>query len=331
MKKTKLMGLATLLLALGVVGCGEDKDKGPDYQSDKTYHWVLDAEGNVDKESKVKHTFEEDASKAVAATCSAPGSKTEKCTVCGYEKTSDVAKLTHNYVAATDATHANVTSTCKDEGKKWEKCSLCDDWKETNLGYAEHTWGNYGAETATAGNTKFSTRTCSVCNKVDVKISALDWVNISGSNKDTTGETLKLNSNGNYVEYKFNLGGAFTGSVYLYGWVDRFNGSDDNGSKSFFTAKSADNTNGNFSIAVNDGNPITITNKASYSEMGMTASGIKVTDAGVVSDSGYERATPALCEVGAIAIPAGEATIKYARVDSYNLNISEIHFIGTIA
>ena len=54
MKKTNLIGLTALFLALGLTACGEKEPAGPEWQKDKTYHWTLDAEGNVDKESKVK-------------------------------------------------------------------------------------------------------------------------------------------------------------------------------------------------------------------------------------------------------------------------------------
>jgi len=333
MKKTKLFGLTALLLSLGLAGCngsGED-EKELTWQQDKTYHWheVEGEGGEKEIQDKVKHDYVEDTSKAVAAKCEEKGKKVEICSVCGYEQESEVKASGHTYV---EDVAAGTSSTCSTAGKKVYKCSACQDTKEEALPTSDHTWNEYGADVVAANNTTYKKRSCKNCTAVDISMSALAWTKIEGSNKDTTGATLKLSSNGNYTEYKFNLGGAFNGKIYVYGWVDRYGGSDNNETKGFFTCKSSSNEAvGNVGVSVNGGANITITNKKTYAENGMGASGVKLTDAGVASDSGYERSTPALCELGAIQIAAGEATLKYSRIDSYNLNITEIHLIGTIA
>ena len=165
MKKTKIIGLLLPLLSLGLAGCGDDNTgENKNYSKNATHHWIEDV-----ADSRGEHEFEDSPEDSVAATCSAPGKTAQKCKVCGYTKTTDVAKLKHNYVVDEAASTA---STCKDAGKKVEKCTLCGDVKEKTLSLANHT---YVVDTAAS-----SESTCKVAGKKVEKCS------VCGNVKETT-------------------------------------------------------------------------------------------------------------------------------------------------
>ncbi|MCQ2086765.1 MAG: hypothetical protein MJZ37_01630 [Bacilli bacterium] len=338
MKKTKVLSLTTLLLALGLAGCGEkeapkvdpcEKHSWGEYEvtkeatckeagSKKRVCTVCAAEEVKDIAKKTTHTYA--VTSETAATCQAAGSKVEKCSVCDDVKTTTLAKLDHQYVTATDSTHTAVTATCKVEGSHWEKCSKCNEWKKVEEGFAPHAFGAATVVHDKADGTasKLSKRTCSACQKVDFVVDALSYVE-SGStssnafaNKDTSGATLKMSKNGNFVTYTITVDKAYEGmEVALYGWVDYWkDGSNNNDQKGHIV-----NGSPTFSVKVND-TDVAVTNDKSFEEMGMTA-----------GEGG--NGTFTLCPVGGTAsLKAGVNTITYARVGSYNLNISEIHFIG---
>ena len=57
------------------------------WESNETQHWhPATCEHTTMKGSAAAHTFEEVAAESVAPTCSVPGKKVEKCSVCGYKK-----------------------------------------------------------------------------------------------------------------------------------------------------------------------------------------------------------------------------------------------------
>lgn len=372
MKKTKLIGLAAILLSLGIVGCGENPDNpGGDsgWKSDKTNHWhEVDGEGGeVEEVDKAKHTFEEDSSKAVAAKCEEKGKKVDVCTVCGFEKESDVKatghtyveqtaqseaatcekagkkvekcsicedvreteikKLDHTFAAATDADHQSNPATCSAQGYHWEQCSLCKkEWKKVEEGYAEHKWGaaqELCAKSETSA--KVTKKVCPDCDAIDIIVDAMSWTatgttsSNAWANKDTSGETLKMSKNGNYCEYSFELpaGIDLKGcDVYLYGFVDYWkDGSNNNDQKGHIVSGSA-----TFSVTVNDA-AVQVTDTRTFEEMGMT-------DAQATDYAGNPRGTYTLCPLGGTAdLASGAVKVVYSRLASYNLNITEIHFI----
>lgn len=154
------------LFAMSLTGCEtKDGEKGEGkMEFNNTNHWTVAEDGTIGE--KAKHTFEEDKSKAKAATCAAEGEKVEKCTVCGYEKKTTLSKLSHEFVE--DAA-ASTTSTCSVPGKKVEKCKNCTEKKETDLPLAAHTLGA-GTEKTEGERTYFEFE-CSTChNKVNSMI-----------------------------------------------------------------------------------------------------------------------------------------------------------------
>lgn len=307
MKKIKLVGLLSLLLSLGVVGCGESD--APVYESDKTYHWLLTPEGEVDKETKVKHEFGEPVI-VTPATCTAVGKQKEICKVCGYVKESDTKKLDH--VMTVDVPSKKVDPTCDVAGKTVKKCANCDHEEETAIPAKGHTFTSTTISTYVEGvSSAVVHEECSTCHQKRITVDAMKYTKLQGSKKSAPDETLKLNANNDYVEYKFTMPAAFTGTAALYGWVDYWkDGSNNNDQRGFTSRKSGQGFN--VSLNIND-QEVEITNLGTYESMGMTA-----------GQGGNGSFT--LCDLGAATLPAGEITLTYTRIESYNLNISQIVF-----
>ena len=207
----------------------------------------------------------------------------------------------------------HVEPTCESEGKDVEVCiNSSMPNKETVLPKKAHTWGTKSEKVTAEGKTGYWTNECTVCHTKAIIIDALDYTKIEGSNKDSSGATLKFSTNGNYAEYEFNMPAALTNvTVGVYGWVDYWkDGSNNNDQRGFFSTKAGDGS-ANVGVKLND-TDLTITNTKTYEEMGMTA--------GENGNSSF-----CLCEMGTMAsIAAGDFKLTYTRLESYNLNITEI-------
>lgn len=306
MKKQLLSGLTLGLMTFMMIGCAKPADKS-------------DAKSNAGKTSKVStsrhsHTYDEtrweydDETHWHPATCEhtdARGSEEE-----------------HEFVK--DET-LSVAATCAKEGKLVEKCK-CGKTRETVIAADanHHVWGTPSKTVEKSETTSaYKIQTCSVCNSIDLCVDAMSYLETGSTssdpwgNKDSSGATLKMSKNGNFVKYKFNLEQAFTNAkVYLYGWVDYFeDGQNNNHLKGHLV-----NGNATFSLTVGE-TAVEVTNDKSFVDMGMTNSG---EDDG----SGHNRGTFTMCELGGLAtLAAGDIELTYARVGSYNLNITEIHFV----
>lgn len=205
----------------------------------------------------------------------------------------------------------HVDANCEHEGKDVDVCinsSMSN--KETIIAKTPHTWGTRSEKHTEEGKTGYWTNECSVCHTKAIIIDALGFTKMEGTNKDTSGATVKLDKpNGSYVEYEFNMPEAISScTVALYGWVDYWkDGNNNNDQRGFFNGSDP-----NVGVNIN-GTDLTITNTKSYEGMGMTA-----------GENGNGSFT--LCEMGAFttAIPAGAFKLTYTRLASYNLNITEI-------
>jgi len=148
MKKGKLISLATLFLALSVVGCGTPKPAhnfAEEWTTNATKHWhACTDEGCKERSDEANHTFVEDASQAIAPTHTEPGKKVEFCSVCNYKKETTISALGHTFVDATPdelaaAEKENVAASCTEAGVKWQKCS-CGEWQEVELPALGHVY-----------------------------------------------------------------------------------------------------------------------------------------------------------------------------------------------
>lgn len=128
MKKTRILSFLIPLLSMSLIGCENAEPEAPtpitgerEYKYDRMYHWYeLDSAGNVDKETKAKHTYEDVPEKSTNATCNAEGQKISKCKICGYENIDPIAKTAHSLGGGTTKT---------ENGREYieYECSICHE------------------------------------------------------------------------------------------------------------------------------------------------------------------------------------------------------------
>ena len=320
MKKTKILSLTALLLSLGMVGCNESNDdkNGMVYGADDRQHWLENEEtGKIDSSTRAPHNFQDYGGDSkhspTDSTCAEEGQAFQRCADCGYIQTVIVPKKDHSYVE--DSSKA-VAPTCGVDGSKTEVCSVC---QAQNVVPVSKTGNHvFGEQTVVQNkvegqNSKLSKKTCTVCSKsTDLFVDAMSYVAITGENRDATGATLKFAANGNKATYKFSADKAYSGcKVALYGYIDCWKDNNNNNDQKGHIY----NGNPTFSLTVN-GTAVEITNTQSFEQMGMTS--------GTNGNGSF-----CLCYVGGTAdILATENTVVYERKGSYNLYISEIHFIA---
>ena len=160
----------------------------------------------------------------------------------------------------------------------------------------EYTYGNAIEE---SGKSTYYAGTCS-CGKKAVK-----WaVNTNTSGQTASKRGVKLSTNGNYFEYKFNYTGTLTGKLNVLAGVDTW---DQNQNYGFFYNNAA-----NLEFTVN-GQAVTITNTKSYKESGCQEG----------SDTDESKA--AVMEVCAASLKDGENTIRVTRKGSRSATMYEFY------
>ena len=296
-----------------------------------------------------KHTWG-DWEIVVEPTCVDDGTQRRVCTVCGKTQEKKASATGHNWVA--DESKTDVPSTCETKGTKYEKCSVCEETREVELALADHSYGEWVVVEATCGEPGTRTRTCSVCNhqeqetfrklphswtvkntvaksgeddmaydEVECSVchktgiwAACENMEINGSDKGGAPEgCIKLASNGQNMTAKINLPEAKEGTLYLRGAMDYWHdGNNDNQNKTFSSCKN--NNPANFSFSVNG------TNLDFSDKYSVTFGEMLPEEAGeTVGGTTYSQIGD--CEVSAISLDAGENTLVFTRVDSYNLAI----------
>ena len=92
--------------------------------------------------NKAAHAWVADADhEDVDPTCSATGTKYEKCSVCGKTRTVVVDKLPHTWVSDPDLASEDTPSTCTTHGVAHMVCSVCGAKEAQELPLGEHSWG----------------------------------------------------------------------------------------------------------------------------------------------------------------------------------------------
>ncbi len=314
--KKKIFSLIAVAAALVLAGCGEAQSDASSAGATPTSS--KKATSSKIPSSKHEHTFNEaiwdhnETQHWHPATC-------EHTTAKG-------SVADHDFEDFTDATHVPVAAGCETPGKAYKKCKVCGYIKEVTIPALGHNFEQVPNTTVTAeGMTEWYQVKCSRNDATGIGFSALKYVATSDSfgNKDKTGATLKMSTNGNYVDYKINLTEAMPNvRIWMHGWVDYWkDNNNNNDQRGFFIGQSgseaSETDSPNFTFTVNDAN-VTIDNRKTYEGMGMVA--------GENGNSAF-----AFVPVGNTALKAGENTIRYERAGSYNLNIDAIYFIKTAA
>ena len=319
MRKTKILAVFGVLLAMGLTACGggTNKSSGEGSQSQSQ------SSQSTQTSSTHKHSYGE-WTRTKEPTCLEKGSEKRVC-ACGDEQTREVDALGHDFK---NGTVVGDTSTCTADGKQTVKCARCDATQESDI-KAHH---RFGAETDVAaagqGYVGYKTAECSVDHAKEIKIRALDGTFASGSsNKSGTPDGyMKLGSgSAPEISWKFNVPGTkgLSGKLYQRGAMDSFSS---NTKKTYAHTSSSssttvEKTEGNFRVTVNGV-------KIDKSAM-MDVTFEDMTKGGEDSSALGDNYSPiALCEIGPCLLNPGDNTIVYRRLGSYNLIISDLVFIG---
>ena len=151
-----------------------------------------------------KHSFG-DWKTTKAATCTATGTKTKTCSVCGKVETQTIKALGHKYSTTWTTDKA---ATCGAAGSKSHHCTRCGAKKDVTAipATGKHDFNNWKttkAATYTATGTK--TKTCKVCKKTETAtIAKLTLAKVGGFKvkaKDSTSITLQWNKNNSASGY----------------------------------------------------------------------------------------------------------------------------------
>ena len=204
-------------------------------------------------------------------------------------------------------------ATCGAEGKE-ERVSDEGHKEERPIAkLKQHTWT--ATEVAASGEgVAYENIECSVCHAKGLRV-ATSLATVNGSDKGgAPAGCIKLSNKNEYMEVKINIPEAKTGKIYLTGAMDYWHdGNNNNEEKSFSSVKDSANSC-NFKLEVNGAEVDPTANLTkTFGEMLPEEAGETV---GSVTYSQIGD-----CEVGAVSLTAGANTIKFTRIDSYNLAV----------
>ena len=278
-----------------------------------------------EKAVKAAHTWGEYV-ETKPATCSEAGKEKRTCSLCGAEDERDIDKLEH----AWGEWAARAGATCMERPEERE-CSACHE-KETRGSFIQHDWQVTSTVDADEEGITYDFVKCSKCNKEGLMVSVKKSDNtnnmtVTGSPKTAPTGCVKLGTTNDYMQAVIKLAEAKTGKVYIRGSMDYwYTESNQNEQKGIYNGKdggAADKANGkaNFTFKVGP-------DAENLTEVELTAdkdllykdwfpetvgfSGVSSTDWSTIGD----------IEVGNISLQAGLNTLRFTRVDSYNIAVS---------
>ena len=347
--KTKILPMLALFVSLALTACGGNTNnsgsssgKGSGsgsahehtfdttkWESDSTYHWhPATCEHTTQKGDRAAHTLEafNDATHVnKAASCKEEGVKFEKCSVCGYIKETKLDKLEHTWDAGV------ASGQCGEAGKVSYTCTVCGEKKEETTGYIQHSWEVTGKVDAGDGGLEYNLVKCTKCQKegLMVAVKKADGTNnmtVTGSPKTAPEGCVKLGAANDSMTAVIKLDAAKTGKLYFRGSMDYwYTSNNQNEQKGIYDGKgtaSKENGVANFKMEVG-------ADADSLQEVALTAdkdllykdflpeepgfTGIADTDWSQIGD----------IEVGNVSLQAGLNTIRFTRIDSYNLAVHD--------
>ena len=205
MKNKKLIGLASLMLVLGAVGCGGDKCKDghtwgeyvvtkeatcTEAGEKKRTCTVCGAEDEARPVSALKHDWKDDATGAVESTCTVKGSKNQTCSRCGATQKVDQPLKAHTWVDIDGGTPA----TCTEAGTQKQRCSVCGQEQTLDVSALNHDYDDEVVITAPeCEKDGLNQKTCKRCGHVeDVTVPKLnhDYQPIGGEPDPAEGEAM---------------------------------------------------------------------------------------------------------------------------------------------
>lgn len=305
--------------------------EGAPWQSDENQHWKDCKDNDGGKADLKNHSWVDDearASENVDATCSDPGKRFEKCSVCGRTRERTIPTLEHNYGPDEESGWADKAgeTECGTQAHQTRKCLNCDHVEERNNGLVQHKWVD-STEALPTGDSGYKLVKCSACQAEGLMISA-KTATLSGSAKSGCPEDcIKLGSDGNSFSQVVVITAAKTGKFYLHGTMDYwYEGSNQNQEKTYYSQNNShtDATNkvGNFKLEVGaDADHLAEielpdNKELCYGDLFPRTVGFQVSnhDWSIIGDA----------PVGTGALAAGSNLVKFTRVDSYNLAVHDI-------
>ncbi|MCQ2772100.1 MAG: hypothetical protein MJ238_02325 [Bacilli bacterium] len=205
-------------------------------------------------------------------------------------------------------------ATCETAGSGKKSCTVCQYETTYEIPATGH---NYTGDEVIAESSddvsKTSKAKCS-CGKEIVYFDATDFKKISGTNNGEGKGYFKLKANGDTAEFNFKAPKMGAATFYFYGYIDYWkDGSTNNDQRGFFSVKNSENVDGNFAVSVGD-STVDISSKknVTYEQMGI---------------KGDTAEGSAWVEVGDCNITSEYTTVKFSRIDSYNMLILRMGII----
>ena len=320
--KTKLFTTLALFFSLALTACGGAQAK---WESNATKHWHMSGDKKVDEAA---HDFDQKYDE-VPATCAKEGSYKQKCKVCGYVKDSKVPKAAHDF-----GSWVNKDGAYCGPSEHEHECSVCHVKESEALPIVQHTWVKKGDGAEADGGVAYDIMECSECHKIAYFVSAAKATitNPSGkSKKDAPADCIKLGGDGDYMTVAFKIDAAKTGTFMLRGEMDYWyqESGTTNEEKTYYSQNSghtdASTKTGNLKLEV--GHADNLVNVELPDNTELKFCDMLPVDVASVDSSNHNWSTIGDCIVGKASLPAGVNTIKFTRVDSYNLAIHDFVFI----
>lgn len=195
--KKKLFTSFALFFALAITSCAGPARKSGESNAEETPA----SESSASESTSSKHTHTWSQWDVTQAYPCVEGTKTRTCSGCGKTETETVPAGEHVWgeVVQIDA------PSCK-EGRGTRTCSQCGKVENVPIApVSDHSWGpSTITHTAGEGEVTETFETCANCGYTRISWDAHDAnkeTNVSGFDT-TSGKVGKLNSNGDYVQYK---------------------------------------------------------------------------------------------------------------------------------
>lgn len=204
-------------------------------------------------------------------------------------------------------------ATCAAEGVEERTNSIGEKETRPIPKTNQHTW-TATTVAASGEGAEYEDIECSACHSKGLRVATAKGT-IDGTDKGGAPEgCIKLSSNGQSLTVKINIPAAKSGKIFITGAMDYWHdGNNDNQNKTYASVKNSENT-ANFKLEVNE------------TEVNMTAMLEKTFGEMLPEEAGETVGSVTYsqigdCEVGAVSLNAGLNTIKFTRVDSYNLAV----------
>ncbi len=221
--------------------------------------------------------------------------------------------------------------TCDTEGQQKRTCATCNEAETKAIEALGHQWGAAEDVAGGEGLLGYQKFACSRtgCKAVKYEVSVKDGADAAGVVSDRLSTTptgfIKLKATDSF-EFSFNSSVGGSGKLYLRATMDNWGAQSDNKGRTLFSGKdggtSDDKTVPNLKISVNN-TPLTVTNKKTMEQM------LPAIDDAHPAAGNQWSAVGDILYGDDLTVNAGNNTIKYERVDSFNPAVSHLLFVFT--